>query len=108
MVIEDQRILAIGRKEELAPLTDGQTITVDLQGRTIMPGLNDTHIHIWKVGNLLTYMLDLRGVSSLEDMQQRILDYHRRYPELTWIVARGFNEAGWVITAFLIKTTSIK
>lgn len=95
MVIEDHRILAIGRKEDLAPLTDGHTIAVDLQGRSIMPGLNDTHIHIWKVGNLLTYMLDLRGASSLEDMQQRILDYHYRFPELTWIVARGFNEAGW-------------
>ncbi|ULQ51444.1 amidohydrolase [Flavihumibacter fluvii] len=95
MVVENQVIRAIGRLDDLRPLVDANTVQVDLQGRTILPGLNDTHIHIWKVGNLLTYMLDLRGAISLEDMQERISDYDRRYPELDWIVARGFNEAGW-------------
>jgi predicted amidohydrolase YtcJ len=95
MLIENNRIKAIGRFEELQSLADNQTVQIDLEGRTILPGFNDSHIHIWKVGNLLTYMLDLRGCSSLEDMQQKISDYHHRYPELEWIVARGFNEAAW-------------
>lgn len=95
MVIEGNTILATGRLEDVQPLVDSNTRRHDLNGQTVLPGLNDTHIHIWKVGNLLTYMLDLRGVGSLEEMQQRILDYDRRFPDLSWIIARGFNEAGW-------------
>lgn len=60
-----------------------------------MPGFNDTHIHIWKVGNLKTYMLDLRGVGSLEEMLQQLQEYACKYPDAAWITARGFNEAAW-------------
>ncbi|MBZ5858817.1 amidohydrolase [Flavihumibacter profundi] len=95
LLIENNLIRAIGSYDELQPLVDGNTLQIDVDGRTIMPGLNDTHIHIWKVGNLKTYMLDLRGASSLEEMLDTIRDYDRKYPDLEWIVARGFNEAGW-------------
>ena len=37
------------------------TRRIDLDGRTLVPGFNDAHAHIWKIGHLLTTMLDLRG-----------------------------------------------
>lgn len=95
LLIEGNSIKAIGSHEDLKAQVDGQTELHDLQGRTLVPGFNDTHIHIWKVGNLKTYMLDLRGASSLEEMQARISDYAKAYPDVEWVVARGFNEAGW-------------
>lgn len=65
----------------------------DLQGKTLLPGFHDPHIHLWKVGDLLTYMLDLRGVRSIAEMQDRLREFAARHPERPWILARGFNEA---------------
>jgi predicted amidohydrolase YtcJ len=58
-----------------------------------LPIFNDAHIHIWKVGDLLTYMLDLRGVTSIAEMQAKIVDFAQKNPKNEWILARGFNEA---------------
>ncbi len=66
---------------------------VDLAGKTLLPAFNDAHIHIWKVGDLLTYMLDLRGVASIREMQERLREFAVKNPTRPWILARGFNEA---------------
>jgi predicted amidohydrolase YtcJ len=95
IAVEGKRILAIGRGEELRGLVPSQASIYDAGGKTLMPGFNDTHIHLWKVGNLRTYMLDLRDSRSLEEMLDSISDYTLKHPELEWITARGFNEAGW-------------
>ncbi|HOY18743.1 MAG TPA: amidohydrolase [Haliscomenobacter sp.] len=65
----------------------------DLQGKSLFPGFQDPHIHIWKVGDLLTYLLDLRGVRSIAEMQDRLRDFAAKNPQRPWILARGFNEA---------------
>ena len=96
MAIQGNRIQAIGKWEELKDLVHPHTRLLDAWGKTLLPGFNDTHIHIWKVGNLKTGMLDLRGAGSLEEMLSLISDYHNRHPELEWVTARGFNEASWV------------
>ncbi len=66
---------------------------IDLEGVVVAPAFIDPHIHIWKVGDLLTYMLDLRGVRSVAEMQDRLADFARENPARHWILARGFNEA---------------
>ncbi|MCY7410395.1 MAG: amidohydrolase [Chitinophagales bacterium] len=87
------KIVAVGGNEEVLALRTPNTKLETLNNKTVLPGFNDAHIHIWKVGNLLTYMLDLRGVRSIDEMQQRIFDYAQKNPQLEWIQARGFNEA---------------
>jgi predicted amidohydrolase YtcJ len=86
----DGRIAAVGAQ---CPDTAAQVI--DLQGYTLIPGLQDPHIHVWKVGDLLKYRLDLRGVGSKTDMLDAIADFARStagQPD-SWVLARGFNEA---------------
>jgi predicted amidohydrolase YtcJ len=85
--------MAIGSDVEILRLKTFGTRLENLNRRTVLPGFNDAHIHIWKVGNLMTYMLDLRGVHSIAEMQERIADFANRHPESEWIQARGFNEA---------------
>jgi predicted amidohydrolase YtcJ len=72
-----------------------EAIYHSLGDKVILPTFNDAHIHIWKVGDLLTYMLDLRGVKSIAEMQDKIADFARRNPDNEWILARGFNEANF-------------
>lgn len=86
------KIIGVGETASICQLSTANCQLIDLQHSTVLPGFNDAHVHIWKVGNLMTYMLDLRGVHSMEEMQQRISDYAKQNPELPWIQARGFNE----------------
>ncbi|MFD1315634.1 amidohydrolase [Namhaeicola litoreus] len=65
---------------------------LDLRESLILPGFNDHHIHIWKVGNLTTMMLDLRGVSSKDEMLKKIEHFSIKNRNTSWVLARGFNE----------------
>jgi len=95
IAIDGNRITGLGRWEEFKSLVQSATEVIDAGGKTIMPGFNDSHIHIWKVGNLDTFMLDVRAAGSLDEMLSMIETYHRNNPHLKWITARGFNEAAW-------------
>src|SRR5450432_3596347 len=78
--VEDGKIIAVGNDEEILKLAVSGSQISNLKFQTVLPGFNDAHIHIWKVGNLLTYMLDLRGVSTIDEMLQLILDYSKKNP----------------------------
>ncbi len=95
IAVDGNKIKAVGRYDELKNLAHFNTAITNAEGKTIMPGFNDSHIHIWKVGNLKTFMLDVRGVNSLDEMLQLLSDYIAANPHLKWVTARGFNEAGW-------------
>ncbi|MBY0563894.1 MAG: amidohydrolase [Hyphomonadaceae bacterium] len=66
---------------------------INLQGAAAFPGFNDAHVHLPQVG-LAAMMLDLVGVASLADLQQRLRDYARAHPEGP-IVGRGWIETHW-------------
>ncbi len=78
---------------------------IDLKGRYVLPGFNDAHIHIWKVGNLKTYLHDFRNISSFQALGETLKSIHQKSFESSsesntgteWITARGFNEAIWDI-----------
>ena len=60
--IRNRLIVSVGRAEDVMSEAGVSTRRLDLAGRTLVPGLNDSHAHIWKIGHLLTTILDLRGV----------------------------------------------
>ncbi|MFI5135661.1 MAG: hypothetical protein ACHQD9_07395, partial [Chitinophagales bacterium] len=62
--VSEGKIAAVGNDEEILQLQTPQTQISNLNLHTVLPGFNDAHIHIWKVGNLMTYMLDVRTVKS--------------------------------------------
>jgi len=83
----------VGDDEAVLSAAGPATRRIDLGGRTVVPGFNDAHAHIWKIGQLLTSMLDLRRVASIEDIVQRVGASAARLPEGAWLLGRGFNEA---------------
>lgn len=95
IAINENKIAAMGKFEELQPLIHPNTEIIDAHGKTLMPGFNDTHIHIWKVGNLKIFMLDVRAAKSLDEMLSMLEAYLHKYPDVSWVTARGFNEAAW-------------
>lgn len=68
---------------------------VDLEGRTLIPGFNDAHVHIWKLGLLLTIEVDARR-SNTPDIPSIVAAFRARAaqtPPGTWLTGRGYNEA---------------
>ena len=67
--------------DALQSFADSGIPMLDAKGKTVMPGFNDSHIHIWKAGNLKTFMLDLRPAKSLDHMLSMLSDYSSRFPK---------------------------
>lgn len=93
IAVIDGRIEAIGSTDDIRYLASPKTRQIDLGGRTLIPGFNDAHVHVWKMGHLLTTMLDVRGVSSISTLKSSIQEFSESLPEGAWFMGRGYNEA---------------
>ena len=84
------RITATGG-EELLTSADDKTVRIDLKGRTVIPGLNDSHIHVIRGG--LNFNMELRwdGVPSLALALEMLREQARRTPPPQWVRVIG----GW-------------
>lgn len=87
------RILAVGKLADLEALISPNTKRFNLEGRTLLPGFNDAHVHVWKVGQLRTTMLDLRGVTSLTELYAKVSERAKALNPGEWLWGRGWNEA---------------
>ena len=93
LAVEDGKISSVGRDSEVLRLKRPDTETVDLRGQTVIPGLNDSHLHIIRGG--LHYNLELRwdGVPSLADALRMLKEQAARTPAPQWVrVVGGWNE----------------
>jgi predicted amidohydrolase YtcJ len=93
VAIEDGKIASIGRSAEILRLKTPDATIVDLKGHTVIPGLNDSHLHIIRGG--LHYNLELRwdGVPSLADALRMLKEQAARTPAPQWVrVVGGWNE----------------
>ncbi|AZD60288.1 amidohydrolase [Pseudomonas chlororaphis] len=93
VAIKDGRFIAVGNDAEAMALRGSATQVIDLKGRTVIPGLNDSHLHLIRGG--LNYNLELRweGVPSLVDALRMLKDQAERTPAPQWVrVVGGWNE----------------
>jgi len=93
LAIRGGRILAVGRSVEIKRLAGPTTRTVDLGGRTVIPGLIDSHLHAVRAALSFGTEVNWIGARSLKEALGRIRDAARRRPPGAWlIVAGGWNE----------------
>src|ERR1700761_6581829 len=93
VAIRDGKFLAVGSDREMMRLRGERTKLIDLNKRTVIPGLNDSHLHLIRGG--LNYNLELRwdGVSSLAYGLRMLRDQARRTPPGQWVrVVGGWSE----------------
>ncbi|MGH6895184.1 MAG: amidohydrolase family protein [Geminicoccaceae bacterium] len=74
LLIEDERIVAIGPRDKV--LVPGEPARIDVAGRWIIPGLIDAHVHFFQSGGLYTRpdVIDLRGIRPYAEELARIKD----------------------------------
>lgn len=98
LLVRDGLIIGRGELAEVEQLASPDCERIDAGKRFILPGFNDAHIHIWKVGNLQTFLLDVRHAESLDQLGEMLADAASRLNDKTaWLMARGFNEAAWSV-----------
>ena len=88
------RLLAVGSREEVAPLAKQARRVVNLHGQTVMPGFIDSHAHLADQGFHLTG-LDLSGASSLEEVLQLVRSRVARAKPGETIIGYGWDESRW-------------
>ncbi|MBV9082021.1 MAG: amidohydrolase, partial [Acidobacteriaceae bacterium] len=65
---------------------------IDLAGRTVIPAFTDAHAHVWKMGHLLSTMLDVRRAASIDALVETVATRDKELPPEQWLLGRGFNE----------------
>ena len=91
IAISKDRIVKVGANEEIAQLIGKSTKAICLDGKTVVPGFIDTHIHVADFGRFLTWV-DLHDVKSIKEMQSSLKERVQRTPKGKWIIGRGWDQ----------------
>jgi predicted amidohydrolase YtcJ len=91
IAVRDGRVVAAGGDADIRALADGHTVVVDLGGRTVIPGLIDSHMHAVRAG--LTWTLETRwdALPTLEAALDALGAAARDRPPGSWVCVLG----GW-------------
>lgn len=93
VAVKDGKVLATGTNAQVLKLKQADTQVIDAGGRTVIPGLNDSHLHVIREG--LNYNMELRwvGVTTLKRALEMLKEQAARTPDGEWVkVVGGWNE----------------
>jgi predicted amidohydrolase YtcJ len=96
VAVKDGAIVAVGSDGEMRRWRGGNTREVNLAGRTVIPGLNDSHIHATAAGLTWDSELHWENLRSLALGIKQIASAAKEKPAGTWIVVAG----GWMPAQF--------
>ena len=96
VAVKDGFITAVGKAEELLLTKSDNTEVVDLAGATMIPGLQDSHVHIAELGQILS-QINLIDIETPEEVVKKIQQYveDNQVKEGEWIVGQGWDEGAW-------------
>ena len=94
IAIQGDRIIFVGRNVAVKSYESPSTLRIDLKGKTVVPGLTDSHVHLSGIG-FRELTLNLEGAASLDEMLERVRQRAADVEPGEWIVGRGWIEAQW-------------
>jgi predicted amidohydrolase YtcJ len=99
IAVKGNKILKVGFNSDIKKLAGRKTKIINAQGKLVLPGFNDAHLHF--IGGALSLMnVDLNGCGTLGEIQQKIKKQANELPKGSWITGRGwdhtvFNNGQW-------------
>jgi predicted amidohydrolase YtcJ len=99
VAIRGGEIVFVGSTREARTLIGGDTRIVDLDGKTMIPGLIDSHGHLAGLGSALR-IVDLVGTRSYQEVIERVVARAAEVPAGQWIQGRGWDQNEWGDTRF--------
>lgn len=96
IAVRGDRILAVGKQEEVLKLKGPSTEVVNLDGHFVMPGFNDAHLHLASAG-FERQSVNLVGVKSLAEFRDRIKARVATAAPGEWILGGGWDQTLWPV-----------
>jgi len=96
LAIRDGRIVALGTSADIRKLAGRETRVIDVQGRTVIPGLIDSHLHAIRAAQTFSTEVNWIGASSLMEALARISEAARTMKPGSWLIVAG----GWNVQQF--------
>ena len=96
IAVRDGRIVSLGSSAEIRKLAGPQSRVIDLQGRTVVPGLIDSHLHAIRAAQTFATEVNWIGAPSLADALARITDASKAMRPGAWLIVAG----GWNVQQF--------
>ncbi len=90
----DGEILFVGSTRDALALKGEATRVIDLAGATVIPGLVDSHTHVFGLGAKLD-AVDLTGVTTEQEAVALVAERAKSLPDGEWIVGAGWDEGAW-------------
>ena len=87
-------IQRVGSDREILALKTEQTQLIDLQGKTMLPGFTDSHMHLLSYGYSLE-KVNFYSARCIGDLVTLAKDFLAGRPYLTWLQGRGWNQEYW-------------
>lgn len=94
MAVKDGQILAVGDGSVLEEYKGFFTEIVDLEGKTVIPGIIEGHAHFLGMGDT-KMILDLTKAKTWDEIVELVAEAAANAPEGTWIRGRGFHQDKW-------------
>jgi predicted amidohydrolase YtcJ len=92
--IRANRIVAVGTNAEVGVLVGPRTRILDLAGRTVVPGFDDSHAHLLGIG-FARLDVDLVGTRSYAEAIERVATALKTRKPGDWVRGRGWHEGKW-------------
>jgi predicted amidohydrolase YtcJ len=99
LAIRDGRIVAMGATSEIRKLAGAKSKVIDVEGRTVIPGLIDSHMHAIRAALSFSTEVNWIGASSLVEAVGRIHQASQAMKPGTWLIVAG----GWNVQQFKEK-----
>lgn len=104
LAVRDGKIVAVGKNEEIRKLAGPKTQIEDLQGKTVLPGFIDAHMHLVSVGLRESgYYLDLSQARSLSEALELVRARVKQTEKSQWVLGRGWDESRWPERRYITK-----
>jgi len=100
VAIKDGKFIAVGTTSELMKFYDAAN-NIDVEGKTIVPGLIDAHCHFYGLG-LSEQKVKLEGTKSFDEVLQRLVDFQKD-KNVNYITGRGWDQNDWEVKEFPTK-----
>ena len=93
VVVWDGRIGFVGSNENVVRYKDADTQIIDLNGKVMVSGFIDSHMHLLNLG-LSMKTIDLSGARSIQQLKTMISEYieHNNIKSGHWVLGRGWNQ----------------
>lgn len=96
IAVRGSRILAVGNDYEMRGLARPHAPQIDLGGRLVLPGLTDSHFHLYDWSGFLRGV-QLAGSASLEEARGRVRGAVEAASPGRWVIGQGWNETFWPV-----------